>query len=855
MNPPNPLLPSIPDPLAESSSAALEWPRLREHIAGRAVSPLGRAFTLALEPSTDLAWITSQQLRTADFQAFLTSGGSFDFHGLFDPAPLLDQARIPGAALEALQILELLTLVERVAAWRNLFTSRDASVRPGPAIQSLSAGLLPHDLAPLLRNLRGKIEPDGSLADDASPELRRIRRAMESQHRAIEASLRRAARALREDGSSADDIITVRGERFVIPIKAEFRRRVPGVIHGASSSGQTVFVEPMETIEQNNELVRLLDEEQAEIHRILVALTLALASDAPVLTLGAAILAEIESHSVRARFSLDLDCATPTFGDSLSLTAARHPLLELRMRAQPPIDSSSSFRGAAEESASSSNPPRKPVPLTLALTPAARQLIISGPNTGGKTVALKTTGLLALMAQAGLPVPASEAVFPLFTAIFADIGDAQSIERNLSSFSAHVVNLDHISRHAGSQSLVLLDELGSATDPEEGAALAVAVAQHFLARRTWTLITTHLTSLKVYAAQHPGDDSTPGVLNAAVGFNQATLAPTYELRLGVPGASAGLNIAARLGLDPAIIQNARAQLTTQQADIGAFLDQLHEQLSAATAERVSLKRRLEEVAAERTRLETEGRAEQKQRTRELEAKLRTLLEDFDAQLREVVKAIDDKTVAQKIARDSALRMSRVRREFSEQFSSTVLAHTTGADKHDTPQKRDPAAPRPIKVGDLVSIKSLGRQARVERVIDPNASGIATLFEVSAGQMKMRVPRTDIVDVEPVKVVTPLEAARRRGGVTVRTNDALDYTPSEINVIGRTAAEAEEEVQRYIDRAFLAGLPRVRIVHGTGMGVLRRTLREYLKSHPHVATFAEASQNEGGQGATLVELRQ
>ncbi len=822
------LIPTIPLPLAETSSAALEWPRLREHIAAKAVSPLGRAFTSALEPSTDIEWITAQQTRTAEMRAFLNSGGSFDFHGLLDPAPMLDRARVPGSALDALEILSLLNVVERVAAWRNLFTSREVSVRPGSAIQALSADLVPHDLAPLLRTLRGKIEPDGSLADDASPELRRIRRAMESQHRAIEASLRRAARALREDGSTQEDIITVRGERFVIPIKSEFKRKVPGVIHGSSSSGQTVFVEPLETIEQNNELVRLLDEEQSEIHRILVLMTAALAADAHVLTLGTAILAEVESHFVRARFSLELDCTTPTFGGPLSLKRARHPLLELRMR--------------TEESAESKGP-RRPVPLTVALTSQARQLIISGPNTGGKTVSLKTTGLLALMAQAGLPVPADEAVFPLFTAIFADIGDAQSIERNLSSFSAHVVNVDLISRHAGQSSLVLLDELGSATDPEEGAALAVAVASHFLALGAWTCITTHLTSLKVYAA------SRPGVLNAAVGFNQETLAPTYELRLGVPGASAGLNIAERLGMQAEIIAEARAQMTTQQADIGAFLDQLHHQLGEATAERVSLKRRLEEVATERKRLETEGRAEQKQRTRELEVKLATLLEDFDAQLKEVVKAIDDKTVAQKIARDSALRMSRVRREFSEQFSSTVLAHNTGADKNDSPLKRDPAAPKPIKVGDLVTLKSLGRQARVNRVIDDKN------LEVSMGQMKMRVARTDIVDVESIKVATPLEAARRRGGVTVRTNDDLDYTPSEINVIGRTASEAEDEVQRYIDRAFLAGLPRVRIVHGTGMGVLRRTLREFLRSHPHVATFAEAGQNEGGQGATLVELRQ
>ena len=394
------------------------------------------------------------------------------------------------------------------------------------------------------------------------------------------------------------------------------------------------------------------------------------------------------------------------------------------------------------------------------------------------------------------------------------------------------------------RSLVLLDELGSATDPEEGAALAVAVAGHFLGLRAWTCITTHLTSLKVYAASHSG------VLNAAVGFNQQTLAPTYELRLGVPGASAGLNIAERLGMQPEIIRDARAQMTTQQVDIGAFLDQLHEQISSATAERVSLKRRTEEVAAERTRLENEGRREQKQRTRELEQKLQQLLEDFDFQLKESVKELEDKTVARKIARDSALRMSRLRREFTEQFSSTVLAHNTGADKDSVIQKRpDPRAPKPIKPGDFVKLKSLGREAVVSRIIDDKA------IEVSIGQMKMRVLRTDIAEVEHIVAVSPQQLAKRRGGITVQQTEDPDYTPREINVIGRSAAEAEDEVQRYIDRAFLAGLPRVRIVHGTGMGVLRRTLREYLKSHPHVATFQEASQQEGGQGATLVDLRQ
>jgi len=821
-------LPSIPSPLRESSAAALEWHRLRDHIAGRTSSPLGRAWILALEPCSDQPWIDEQQQRTAEMRTMLARGESFEFNGLFDPTTLLDKARIDGAALEGTEIRDLLNVVERIAAWRNLINPPPGSTRyDWPGIATLSAPLVHHDLAPLLRTLRGKIEPDGSLNDDASPELRRIRRAMERQHRAIEESLRKSLRGLSEGGSTQDDLITIRGDRFVIPVKAEFKRRIPGVIHGSSSSGQTVFVEPLETIEQNNELVRLLDEEQSEIHRILVAMTRAIGENSTAIHLGTAILAEVESHSARARFANALNCTRPVFTLELALIAARHPLLELRMRA-------TALEAGTE--------PTTPIPLTIILPPDTRQLIISGPNTGGKTVSLKTLGLLSLMAQAGIPVPAEEVRLPVFQSVYADIGDAQSIERNLSSFSAHVVNLDRISREATSDSLVLLDELGSATDPEEGAALAVAIASHFLAVNAWCCITTHLTSLKVYAANHAG------VLNAAVGFDQQTLTPTYELRLGVPGASAGLNIASRLGLAPDIIAAARAQMSTQTADIGAFLDQLHDQLTAAAAEREALQLRERELSREKARIEVEGRMEQKARTKELEAKLNSLIEDFAYQLRETVKAIDDKALAKKIARDSDLRMAKLRREFSEQFNSTVVAHNTRADKNDPAAQ--PHIPKGIKVGDLVKLKSLGRQARVDRIID------AKNFELSMGPMKMRAAIDDIAEVESIKVVTPLEAARKRGGITVATaNDDTDYMTSEINVIGRTAGEAQAEVERFLDRAFLAGLPRIRIVHGTGMGILRRTLRDYLRSHPHVTTITEPPQNQGGQGATEVELRQ
>jgi DNA mismatch repair protein MutS2 len=819
----------IPSPLTDYSAKALQWHTLLEHLARGAQSPLGKTYILALEPSANLAWIDTQQQRSAEMQR-LAAGGSFDFRGIFDVTETLDKSRIDGSALEAVELRAIIVHAERVEAWRQLILNTTGARWPG--IDALTEPLLPHDLGNLLRSLSGKIEPDGSLSDNASSELARIRRALGQQHRAIEASLRRALAKLSDDGSTQDALITVRGERFVIPVKAEFKRKVGGVVHGTSSSGQTVFIEPLETIEHNNELTRLLDEEQAEIHRILVAMTRAIAAQAHALLLGAAILGQADAHQGIARFASEFACVRPSFAgqphpdlayaddSDFTLIAARHPMLELRLRSQDAAIT----------------------PLTIALPDGKRQMIVSGPNTGGKTVALKTAGLLVAMAQAGIPVPATRARLPLFTAIYADIGDAQSIEQNLSTFSAHVVNVDRIARIADRDSLVLLDELGSATDPEEGAALAVAVAEHFLRREAWTIITTHLTSLKVYAAKHDG------VLNAAVGFDEATLSPTYDLRLGVPGASAGLNIAARLGLDTAIVANARAQMTTQQIDIGRFLDELHTQLTAAATEREHLAATEKNLAYERMRLQVEGKKEQEALTRALGKELDSLIKDFESQLRDTVKAIDDKTVAQKIAKDSALRIARLKREFSAQFQNTVETHNSTPEQAAAKTARRDREP---KAGDLVRLKALNREGRVVRVID------AKTLEIAVGAMKTRVPRSDIAEVIAI-AEKPLEAIKRRGGVTVSTSsgsDDSDFMTSEINVIGQTADEAEGAVAHFVERAFLAGLPRIRVVHGVGMGILRRTLREMLKNHPHVSGVSEPPYNEGGQGATIVEMRQ
>jgi DNA mismatch repair protein MutS2 len=483
------------------------------------------------------------------------------------------------------------------------------------------------------------------------------------------------------------------------------------------------------------------------------------------------------------------------------------------------------------------------VPLTLEMDAAHRQLIISGPNTGGKTVGLKTVGLLALMAQAGIPVPAERAQLPICDAVLADIGDSQSIEQNLSTFSAHVTNIDFISHTATSRSLVLLDELGSATDPEEGAALAVAIAEHFRQSQALTIISTHHTALKIYAA------NSPGVLNAAVGFNESTLAPTYELRVGVPGASAGINIAQQIGLNPQIIADARRRLSTQTQDIAAFLDRLHADLRQIENARLHLRQREQEVARERSRLEAEGLKEQREKIRDMEKKLDSLLRDFEYHARQAVATVQDRAAAQKLGKQAERQIAAARREFREQFNQTVVAHTTGSDRGDA--NAQPHVVARVSVGDTVQLKSIGRSGRVVRKLEGDA------LEVQVGPMKMRVPLDDIAAVVSYDATqaanNPVQAARSKG-INVRLRDEDAPAPAELNVIGRNVDEATAELEKFLDRAFLAGLTHIRIVHGSGMGILRRALREYLKHHPQVMEVTEPPQNQGGAGATEVELK-
>ncbi len=726
----------------------------------------------------------------------------------FDSMPDVSQAltmlRIEGAALEARQILDLTRLLEQASEVRAVL---NVAAPKFPRLGSQCAALT--DPRALLRELGGKILPDASIADDASVALHRLRRDIERQQKQIQNSLERFLREHRDDGTLQEEFITLRNDRFVVPVVAGQQRKVYGVIHGASGSGHTLFVEPIETIDLNNELVRLREEELREVHRILRELTELLRSRAPEIQSTVETLGRLELLFAKAEFARDFDCTIPRFSpDSerrLTLRQARHPLLEDVLRRQ-----------------------KKPiVPISLELDDEHRTLLISGPNTGGKTVSMKTTGLLVLMAQSALPVPAAEAEFPIFEQVLADIGDQQSIQESLSSFSAHIAHVREMLLDVTPQSLVLLDELGRATDPEEGGALGVSILESFRSNGAFTLASTHLLALKIYGA------TTKGVVNASMGFDEQTLEPTYVLRLGAPGKSAGLEIASRLGLSEDLIERARQRMTGQERDVARFLAELHDRLERLAEAESELRRQTEALAVREQSVAKEWERRETAKFREMEDRLQAALADFEKDSQAAIEKIQQSAEQRKAVEQATRQASKTKREFEQKTRASVFG--TG------PAGKPPLA---IEVGVRVRLKGIREPARVRRKLAPD------LLEVDAGLMKMQVSMDDVEEVLPS---TP-DNAQLPANVSFQPGPKLDVSYREINVIGQRAEEACENVDKFLDSASMASVDRVRIVHGHGMGILRKAIAELLATNPHVEKFYAAAPSEGGTGATVVDLK-
>jgi DNA mismatch repair protein MutS2 len=801
----------------KTSAEVLEFEPLRQLLGRYVASPLGRRELEKVQPHTDRARLEEDLAEAGEATAYLraatrpqTAGRGaairVDFNGLPDIETAVHKLHIEGASLEPKEISDLLSLLDRGADAKSLLTAvAERFPRLGRRAQTIG------DFRSLLQDLEGKILPDGSVADHASVALGRLRRDIERQKRSIQESLERFLRAHKEEGVLQEEFVTIRNERFVVPVIAGQRRKLDGVIHGASSSGHTLFVEPLDTIDLNNELVRLSEEEAREVHRILLEMTDRLRGYGDSIRQTLATMAELELLFAKGKFAAEFDCTIPRFGERLLLRDARHPLLEDVLRRRR----------------------KSAVPVSMELDRERRTLLISGPNTGGKTVTLKTVGLLTLMAQAGLPVPAAEAEFPLFAQVLADIGDYQSIQANLSTFSAHVSNIREMALDVTPDSLVLLDELGAATDPEEGGALGVAVVDHFRGAGAFTLVSTHLMALKIYGA------STEGVVNGSMGFDEATFEPTYRLQVGLPGKSAGLEIATRLGMPESLMQRARQSMSDRERDVTRFLAELHRRVEETDALRESLREQLAALEKREKELAREWEKRETDKLRELERRTEQTLAHFEEQARATLDKIAQGGDRRKAEQEAQRRVAKTKRELREDFHTTVLS------TQDEARQGQLQAPR-IEEGVRVRLRDVREPARVRRKLAGDR------IEVEAGFMKMQVSIDDVIEVLPE---APPSARKLPQGVTYRPAPELSPAFQEINVIGQRAEEARDAVDQFLDRAVMATASRVRIVHGHGMGVLKKVIQELLGSHPHVARFYPAPQQEGGAGATIVELRE
>ncbi|MBX7220745.1 MAG: Smr/MutS family protein [Blastocatellia bacterium] len=801
------------------SLQTLEFPALVELLAKETQSIGGRRRALALVPSDDANWIAAQLTLTTETRRFLTEIGSLSVGDLPDVSETLGQLRIAGTRLEPEELQELLRLMRTGTTLRDTFRPAQDEF---PALRQVFERV--PNLTKTYQSVRRVLLPTGEIDENASPELRRIRHDIQNQRGRIQNQLETLMRRSEMDQTFSDQVITQRNGRFVVPVRNDHRGHVPGVVHAMSSSGVTAFVEPLATIELNNEMVRLQELEQAEIARILFKVTEALRQDFPALEQLAETLSEVDFLVAKARFANNFRCIEPslnTIGD-FHLREARHPLLEANLR-----------KGGGAI-----------VPIGFTLSANERVMVISGPNAGGKTVVLKTAGLCALMAQSGLHVPAREANLCVFRQIQAEIGDHQSLAANLSTFSSHITNLKRISEELATPALVLIDEVGTGTDPDEGAALGVAVTDYFRQQGTHTIVSTHYNPLKIYA------DTTPGVLNSAVEFDTETLRPTYRLLVRQAGTSSGLEIARKLGLVEDILQAAHSRLGSREADMTRYLDKLKGELDYHHDLNIALEEERAVLAERYAKLDHQFAEREQARQKIFSETLHELRDEFFSQVRPLLERISSLTEQQKLQKEAERAVKKLVTTASErQRSNAALrlvkepvpppAETKGTfgleEKHDA---------SPLRVGDRVQTE-LGQEGTVEEVGQD-------MLLVRVGSMRLKTAARHVTRMAGAEAPKPKTHKVETSGPTVVTTsgDVLD----EINLIGCTADEAIMRTDKFLDEAVMSHLSRVRIIHGMGMGILRREIDSLLTGHPHVSKFYRASSNEGGNGATVVELR-
>jgi DNA mismatch repair protein MutS2 len=845
----------------EQAFDILEFPELRALIRRGAQTPMGQARVDELRPLASASELAAQLAAVSEANALRQRGGGWTFSELGDPAEKLALLQVAGTTLEPGAILGIRSLCEQAMSARaSILAERESS----PVLWRL-VGRLPVELNSLSARIANKILPSGELDDRASPELARIRHEIGSLRsritRTLESLMRKSGEAIQ------DELVTIRNDRFVIPVKADHRARVSGVAHGYSSSGATAFIEPLETIDSNNELQALHEAEAREIFKILFGLTEELRAQLPALEWAANAVAELDFINAKAVFQQKFNCVIPEIAagnaagtaagsasilpasPAFELSEARHPLLEENLRATGDTV----------------------VPVSFTLDEQNNTMVISGANAGGKTVVLKTAGLLSLMALSGLPVPARAARIPFYASILADIGDHQSLAANLSTFTSHVANISRMIEFCRAPALVLLDEVGTGTDPEEGSALGVAVVDHF--RKSCgaqVMATTHYSGLKMYAGNEAG------VLNASVEFDEKTLRPTYRLLVGVAGSSSGLEIARRFGIPDQVIEVALALVKDSSRQASEYLRRIKREAEEAETLRAALEEERAAVAEKFAALDKEAERRERERQSLFQKSLDGVIRDFEKRSRELVATIQDRSERLKVERESQRRVAELKREAvrataggKRDTQSSAPASTSGrgvrvmrdglvvkkekefeAERSDEPEYTA-AAGNEIAVGDTVKLLSFGSVGIVDSLKGDEA-------EVRVKSLRFREQLANLERVElssPAKSKTEKFASLRASrGTEIQLKATEGNGRSELNVIGQTTDEAVDAVDKFLDEASLASLSLVRIVHGHGTGALRRAIAALLKDHPHVARFLAAPQEQGGSGATLVELK-
>jgi DNA mismatch repair protein MutS2 len=800
------------------SLQTLEFPKILERLAGYTNFSASRELALALTPTSDLREAQERLAQTAEARALFAMRGTLTIGGARDVRPLLPRARRG----ESLLPQELLDIRATLQAGRTLRATFSRLGSQFPRLAEIAARIEPcnHLVAEIGRCLNER----GEVLDSASEALARIRRELREAHDRLMSTLERLVTNTANMPYLQEPIVTQRGGRYVIPLKAECKGRIPGLVHDQSASGATLFIEPLATVELNNAWRERQLEEEREIRRILAELTDLVADEALYIERTVEALAELDLAFAKARYAEAIRAVEPELvafqvpkgkreaiadeasGDSLSyhpgstidLRRARHPLLN----------------------------PETVVPIDVHLGDDYFILVITGPNTGGKTVSLKTVGLLACMAQAGLAIPVAEGSrLSVFAGIYADIGDEQSIEQSLSTFSSHMRNIIGILSEADEHSLVLLDELGAGTDPEEGSALARALLSHLRARRITTLATTHYSELKVYA------HATPGIRNASVEFDLETLSPTYELTIGLPGRSNALAIARRLGLDPAIIAAAQALVNPESLQAESLLAEIKAAREAALAARAEAEQARHDVEVLRRELAIRLVNIEEERLAVLNAARTQAQEELAAARAEITRVR---------ARLSALDQRDQARELAEAQAALARQAEALPVLEPPPPPPAPEPTGPLQVGDLVWVPSL------------QASGEITALDGDEAEIQMGALR--------LRLLQDRLELRQRPGPAVAARDAgpceMPSAPSpgmELDLRGWRAEEVPPRLDKYLDAAFRAGLPWVRIIHGKGTGVLRQVVSQRLTGHPLVKRQRLGDPQEGGDGVTIAEL--